>query len=133
RILQQDLAKDSGMVLSTPLKAFLIVAGSTIVVGTGAYLSGALDRFIHAPPRSIAALPQQPPTAAEGASATAGTTPAPADAAQTPSAPAADAQQIVAPTFSLVRAEPDGSVVIAGTATPGAKVEVLAGSTVIAT
>ncbi|MBE7733601.1 LysM peptidoglycan-binding domain-containing protein [Devosia faecipullorum] len=48
----------------------------------------------------------------------------PADAVEIASADAAD--DVIAATFGLLRAEPDGSMVIAGSGTPGSKVEVFA-------
>ncbi len=47
-------------------------------------------------------------------------------------APTAEPDVIV-PTFDIVRVEPDGSMVIAGAATPNADVELLAGTSVIGT
>lgn len=76
-----------------------------------------------------------------------GTTPAPttevakadpnaAAPAETPAAPAAEtpaapAQALSAPTFDVLRVEPDGSVLIAGNAGPDAQVEVLSGADVL--
>ncbi len=52
-------------------------------------------------------------------------------------APAADepaeSDELVAATFGLLRAEPDGSVVIAGSGTPGTEVEVYADDTLLGT
>src|SRR5690606_40276301 len=42
-------------------------------------------------------------------------------------------QQVVVPSFHLLRAEPDGSLVVAGAAAPDAEVEILSGATVLAT
>lgn len=46
---------------------------------------------------------------------------------------AGSADDVVVPTFDLLRVEPDGSMVVAGRAAPGAEVEVLSGSSVLAT
>jgi nucleoid-associated protein YgaU len=45
----------------------------------------------------------------------------------------ADVDQVVAATFGLLRAEPDGSVVIAGSGTPGSRVEVFANGELLGT
>jgi nucleoid-associated protein YgaU len=47
--------------------------------------------------------------------------------------PEADVDQLVAATFGLLRAEPDGSVVIAGSGTPGSRVEVFANGELLGT
>src|SRR5690606_19699617 len=44
-----------------------------------------------------------------------------------------DGEELVVPAFDVVRVEPDGSMVIAGRAAPGAAIEVLTGTRVIAT
>lgn len=51
-----------------------------------------------------------------------------------PAAPAADAAQATsgAPTFDVLRVEPDGSAVVAGKAQPGSKLEILSNGKVIA-
>ena len=43
-----------------------------------------------------------------------------------------DAAEVGAPTFDVVRVEPDGSTLIAGQAMPGAQVEIVSGGQVIA-
>lgn len=65
---------------------------------------------------------------------------APATPAQEPAAavgePALDvtpAEDLVAATFSLLRAEPDGSVVIAGSGTPGSQVEIYSNDVLLGT
>ena len=72
---------------------------------------------------STAAAPAQPQTATPATSA--------------PSAPAGQADAStpagVIPKFDILRVEPDGSTVIAGTAAPNAKVEIFDGSKVLAT
>ena len=64
-------------------------------------------------PAAIAATPQ--PAAGTDTAATASTTPADAPS-----------DSVVAANFGLLRAEPDGSVVIAGSGTPGSEVQVFA-------
>lgn len=49
----------------------------------------------------------------------------------TPTPAPAPAAAVVAPTFDVVRVEGDGSVVVAGNAAPGARVEVIHGATVL--
>jgi nucleoid-associated protein YgaU len=136
------------MILSAPLKTFLGVAGAAVVVTTVAYVNGAFDRFIAAPPAQVAALPNpaapdakadrpaqpEPKPAAPAATeakpadpAAAPTTPVPVPAPVTDPAKA----EIVPPAFDILRVEPDGSIVIAGKAPSGSKVEILTGSKVV--
>lgn len=133
--------------LQSPIKAFAILLGTTAVVGTGAYVSGSLDRFINAPPQQAALQPADPaklmPTtpAPTNAPATAPSVETPA--AVTPNAPApatsdapaatAPQQEVIAPSFDVVRAEADGSLVIAGKAAPGSSIEIISGATVLGT
>ena len=51
----------------------------------------------------------------------------------TPPADVADVDSVIAATFGLLRAEPDGSVVIAGSGTPGSKVQVFANGELLGT
>lgn len=130
--------------LSTPLKAFLGVLGSVVVIGGVGYVSGVFDRFISAPPAQIAAIPPQSAPDSKPEQPASVTTPTqakpnvpsqdkPADApvATDPAKPETAKAEIVPPTFDILRVEPDGSIVIAGKAPGGANVEVLAGSKVI--
>ncbi|WP_036241236.1 carboxypeptidase-like regulatory domain-containing protein, partial [Mesorhizobium sp. STM 4661] len=116
-----------------PLKAFLFAAGGTVAAAGTAYVSGALDPYLNrTPPAEVAAL--TPPPAATDAMAPAA--PAPGTNAMAPASPVPDAAAPaaagpIAPTFDIVRVESNGSIVIAGNAAPGAKVEVLNGSTVL--
>ncbi|MER8491046.1 LysM peptidoglycan-binding domain-containing protein [Mesorhizobium australicum] len=138
-----------------PLKAFLFAAGGTVAAAGTAYVSGALDPYLHrTPPAEVAALtppaapkPADPGTearlpapavpAAPGAAPQATASAAPAtDAAAPPAtdaaAPAAPATAgPIAPTFDVVRVESNGSIVVAGNAAPNSKVEILNGATVI--
>ena len=121
------------MVAIAPAKLFLIALAGPAAVGTTAYYSGALDRYIYAPPAPVAA-----PTPAKPAETPAKTdrVEPPAAAEAKPEAPAAapaPSTALVAPSFDLVRVEADGSIVIAGRAAANANVEVLAGSRVIGT
>ncbi|KRB31945.1 MULTISPECIES: LysM peptidoglycan-binding domain-containing protein [Mesorhizobium] len=140
-----------------PLKAFLFAAGGTVAAAGTAYVSGALDPYLHpAAPAQVAALtpPEAPKPAdpgTEGRLPAASVPVAPAAAPQTaapaapateatpPAAPAANAAAPVAPaaagpiapTFDVVRVESNGSIVVAGNAAPNSKVEILNGTSVI--
>ncbi|MER2634202.1 MAG: Ig-like domain-containing protein, partial [Rhizobiaceae bacterium] len=120
----------------TPIKALLVLLGGTAAAVATAYLSGALDPFLSPPPATVVSLPapagQQPP-AAEAPKTDAPQMEAPKAEAE-PSAPPAVAggkQDRLAPSFDLLRVEPDGSVVIAGRAAPNARVELLVADQVI--
>lgn len=98
-----------------------------------AYVSGALDPYLKStPPAQVAAVQptapaaQQPATQQPPAQQQAAATPVPEKPAEPAPAPAGP----VAPTFDVVRAEGDGSVVVAGKAAPNAKVDVVQGATV---
>ncbi|MGX5830734.1 LysM peptidoglycan-binding domain-containing protein [Mesorhizobium sp. 43Arga] len=135
-----------------PLKAFLFAAGGTVAAAGTAYVSGALDPYLHpTPPAKVAALtpPEAPKPADPGtegrlpapavpaapAAAPQATTPAaPATEATAPAAPAPAAPAAAgptAPTFDVVRVESNGSIVIAGNAAPNSKVEILSGTMVL--
>lgn len=140
----------------TPLKAFLLVVGATVVAAGVAYYSGALDRFLSVPPAQIASLPDSAadtktdrvetpaapaaglpapdaPVPAAGAPAAVEPTAPSSPSAMEPAAPAAPTAEgsVIPPAFDLVRVESDGSIVIAGEAAPGATVEILTGSKVL--
>jgi nucleoid-associated protein YgaU len=141
--------------LSTPLKALLGVLGAIVVVGVVGYVSGAFDRFLSAPATQIAAVPPAPvasppapaaqpastspeagaapapPKPAEPAAALPETKPEAAPAEAMPAAPETAKVEIVPPSFDILRVETGGSIVIAGKAPAGSKVEILAGSKVI--
>lgn len=53
------------------------------------------------------------------------------DAAAEVAGPATTADDLIAATFGLLRAEPDGSIVIAGSGTPGTEVEIYANDTLL--
>ncbi|MEI9428891.1 LysM peptidoglycan-binding domain-containing protein [Mesorhizobium sp. Cs1299R1N3] len=127
-----------------PLKAFLFAAGGTVAAAGTAYVSGALDPYLHpTPPAEVAALtpPAAPKPATEGRLPAPAVPAAPATAPQAtaPAAPATDAAAPaapatagpIAPTFDVVRVEGNGSIVIAGNAAPNSKVEILNGTMVI--
>src|SRR5690606_9835335 len=54
-------------------------------------------------------------------------------AAQGEGAAGEEEEKVVVPAFDLLRAEPDGSLVVAGHAAPGAEVQILSGSSVLTT
>ncbi|TPK62741.1 LysM peptidoglycan-binding domain-containing protein [Mesorhizobium sp. B2-4-15] len=117
-----------------PLKAFLFAAGGTVAAVGTAYVSGALDPYLHRkPPAEVAAL--TPPAAPKPADA--GTEARlPAQATTAPAAPATGAAAPatagpVTPTFDVVRVEANGSIVVAGNAAPSSKVEILNGTPVL--
>lgn len=122
------------------VRALLFAGGGAAAVAGVAYVSGALDPYLKStPPAQIAAVPlsapaaqqpavQQPATAAAEqppAEQQAAVTPAPQKSAE----PAPAVTGPVAPTFDVLRAEGDGSVVVAGKAAPNAKVDVMQGAT----
>ncbi|MER9843950.1 LysM peptidoglycan-binding domain-containing protein [Mesorhizobium australicum] len=138
-----------------PLKAFLFAAGGTVAAAGTAYVSGALDPYLHrTPPPEVAALtppaapkPADPGTEARLPAPAVPAAPGAAPQATAPAAPATDAAAPpatdaaapaapatagpIAPTFDVVRVESNGSIVVAGNAAPNSKVEILNGATVI--
>ncbi|MGB3388116.1 MAG: peptigoglycan-binding protein LysM, partial [Pseudaminobacter sp.] len=134
----------------------LFLAGGLAAAGVTAYMSGALDPYLgtHAvavatQPEDGAAAKADPKTSRLPGESKEDASPEPAAtqaepkedaeegetdvAATSPRAeqPAALASGILAPSFDVVRAEPDGSIVIAGKAAPNAKVEIVIGAEVI--
>lgn len=114
-----------------PLKAFLFLAGGTVAAVGTAYVSGALDPYLHAKPSEVTAVPQ---AEQETAAPKAERLPSHAPAAETSSKPeqkpegtAPAQQEPIVPAFDIVRVEPDGSVLVAGKAEPNALVEMLIG------
>jgi nucleoid-associated protein YgaU len=125
----------------------LFLAGGVAAAAVTAYLSGALDPYLGKPEAVVAApeasspaptadsktarlpgqeAPVQPsaaPAEPEGAEAS--------KPAETQAPSAAAAKDVLAPSFDVVRAEPDGSIVIAGKAAPNSKVEIVVGAEVI--
>jgi len=83
------------------------------------------------PPADAAAPPAVEAPAGEPPASAAVEPPAVAPPAEPAAPPAAEAPPVQPPTFVLVRAEADGSLVIAGQAAPSAKVEIVLGSRII--
>ncbi|WP_159593702.1 LysM peptidoglycan-binding domain-containing protein [Chelativorans xinjiangense] len=119
----------------TPLKVLLFLAGM-VVFGVGtAYFAGAFDPAAREDGEMAAALDAGDADAGASSSqrgdrASTGTE-APEEAEKDAAAP--KLERVVVPSFDVLRVEPDGSVVVAGRAAPGAEVEVLSGSTLLAT
>ncbi|PSJ61259.1 LysM peptidoglycan-binding domain-containing protein [Pseudaminobacter soli (ex Li et al. 2025)] len=133
-------------------RALLFLAGGVAAAAITAYVMGALDPYIGKkteaavsspeatapqPEAKEARLPAQPQaetakapeaTAPATTEQQAATEPTQAPAAQTATAAGAEVQ---APSFDIVRAEGDGSLVIAGKAAANAKVEIILGAKVI--
>lgn len=123
-----------------PFKAFLFIAGGATAAVATAYVSGALDPYLSEPKiAAVAALPEPGPSAdpasPKGQRLPQSPLPAPATTPEAvkPAVPAPEVAipAIIPPSFDLVRAEPDGSLVIAGKAAPGATVEIVAGAQVL--
>lgn len=113
--------------MSTGLKALLFAGGVVTAAAGTAYLTGALDPWLDRKPPVVAALPETPvpPAAGEAEAPSSEALPAPEEPA------AAEAPTASVPGFDLLRVEPDGSVVIAGQAMPGAAVEAVTGGAVL--
>lgn len=123
----------------TPIKALLFLAGGAAAAGGVAYVSGVFDPYLGGPDAKMASapVPQASKTPAPGASQA---NPKMARLPQPPGAnipageaPAAGtpAQEVMPPSFDVVRVEGDGSIVIAGKAAAGATVEIVTGARVI--
>lgn len=118
---KRPLAVTIGAAVVTLVIVAGVLTGPTILScsgsaeGLGACLSGKLS--------DVGILPKPAPVAVAETSEPAAAGPE-AETAAPPSAPAADVPDIVTPTFGLLRAQPDGSVVIAGSGKPGSEVEV---------
>lgn len=95
-------------------------SGAAAAAGGGYYMS---TRQPEQPPAQIAAMPQNAPEPAPAA---------PADP-ETKVAALPEVKEVVAPpAFDILRVEKDGSAVIAGSAAPNSRVEVVAGGKVVA-
>ncbi len=125
-------ARAEGMPMDEPAprrkRAPLIVAG-VLIAAVVAGLAVIRDR-LH--PAGSPTGPVANPVAEDAAPAAPATAePAPAGVADTGAAPPVE-PSLEAPTFDVVRVEPDGSTVVAGTAAPGAEVTVYADSAPLA-
>jgi len=122
------------------VRALLFAGGGAAAVAGVAYVSGALDPYLKStPPAQLAAVQPSAPATQQPAVQQPTMSPQPAEqqaaVTPTPEKPAAPAPATgpVAPTFDVVRAEGDGSLVVAGKAAPNAKVDVVQGATVFGT
>ncbi len=115
--------------MANQFRAFSVLGLGAIVAGSFAWTSGELQRFGVASPfvQSTALLDAAPLAAKEELSDL-------TKAANVPATPAVD-QSVLAPTripaFDIVRVQPDGSMVIAGRAAPGAAIDIMAGDRII--
>ncbi|RST85955.1 hypothetical protein EJC49_13175, partial [Aquibium carbonis] len=119
----------------SPWKVLLFIIGGLGSAGAGAWYMGDLGSASRSDAPMVAALPGDPAAQVEQAP-TAPEPPAVGPSVGEPTsdqAESADTEEVVAPTFDLLRVEPNGSMVIAGRSTPQASIEVVVGSSVIAT
>jgi nucleoid-associated protein YgaU len=126
------------------LKILLFAAGgSTAAVGT-VYYTGIYDPWAveessapmaaaepDEPQADVAPTADEPATDGEAVDAAPSETAEPEDVAAVAEPDAADGDLVV-PSFDIVRVEPDGSMVIAGSAEPNSDIEVVAGAEIIA-
>jgi nucleoid-associated protein YgaU len=114
-------------------RVLLFALGGIVAASGTAYVTGLLDPWIGRAPVTEASLSQDENTVPdEAVSPDAVPEPdAPAEVAAEPEAADEAAAELVAPTFDLLRVEPDGSIVIAGQAAPAALVEVVEGEDVL--
>jgi nucleoid-associated protein YgaU len=124
----------------TPIKALLFLAGSAAAAGGVAYVSGVFDPYLDGADAKIASapVPEASETPAPGTSQANPKTarlPQPAGAnvpaGEAPVAGTSAAQEVMPPSFDVVRVEGDGSIVIAGKAVAKATVEIVTGARVI--
>lgn len=143
---------------STIKRALVFLAGGVAAAAVTAYMAGSLDPYLGTQPPAVTSspdaaapqadvkedrlpAPEAPATAAEPAGQAAEAVeqaaeakPEATEAGEAPAAPVKTpevAAEVLAPSFDLVRAEADGSLVIAGKAAPQAKVEIVVGAKVI--
>lgn len=125
-----------------PFRAFLFLAGVGVAALGTAYVAGAFDPWFAEAPAPVASLPQPVEhgvdakgerlpgaKAVPGAAATkpmGGEKSAEGETSEKPKAETSASGSPVVPGFDVVRVEPNGSVVIAGTAAPDSTVEVIA-------
>jgi nucleoid-associated protein YgaU len=134
--------------MTTWLKVLLFVTGGAFAAGGTAYVTGVLDPWLEPEASVVASLPEREarlpldaePAAVEeeialpeDAEELAEPVEDPAASEEDATEEAVEAEELVIPTFDIVRVEPDGSMVIAGHAAPGAAIEVVTGTRVIAT
>src|SRR5690606_31757600 len=110
------------------LKGLLFLGGVTTAAAGTAYVTGMLDPWLERPSAMVAPAPDASDPVPQPQQ------PAAAEDVPTPDDPATTGKQsrLVAPSFDIVRVEPDGSVLVAGKAAPAAKVELMADDAVLA-
>lgn len=118
------------------VKALLFLFGGVGAAAGTAYVTGALDPWLAPKPPEVSGLLQTPDAAApqdepatvenEGEDEAEAEPEAAEGPATTPKT-----DRLAAPVFDVLRVEPDGSVLVAGKASPGAEVEVLSGEAVL--
>jgi nucleoid-associated protein YgaU len=111
----------------TPLKVLLFLAGGCTAAAATAYVSDVFNPYLSA---SLAISVPAPQPAATGADPQMVSLPAQNPTLSVPLG-GDQAQPRALPSFDLVRVEGDGSIVVAGKAVPGAKVEIDTGSRII--
>ncbi len=115
-----------------PVKALLFLAGGAAAAATTAYVTGVFDGFAEKEPAVVAAAPddgtQDRPSGPSAGIDSSGKQSRPA-----PEGQETETREVLAPTFDVVRVEPNGSIVIAGAASGNSEVEVLAGTSLIGT
>jgi nucleoid-associated protein YgaU len=122
-----------------PFKAFLFIAGGATAAVATAYVSGALDPHLHNKEMAAVAASPEPGSPAQPAAPTNPAKPKegrlPQKSAPADPVPAKEAAgpAVIPPSFDLLRAESNGSIVIAGKAAPKATVEIVAGAQVLGT
>ncbi len=109
----------------TPFKVLVVLASGCSAAAAAAYVSDVFDPYLPA----TLGRPAVPQVTAPTLRLQPGDLDRPAAVAPAP-APAA-VKQMSSPSFDLVRVEADGSIVVAGKAAPGAKVELAAGERII--
>jgi len=114
----------------TPLRVLLLIAG-VLVAGVVVHLAGIFNPQGEQQPQAAVNGPLSGQRAESGAAAEKPASEAPVVAEAGEEGKAGD-EQVVVPAFDLLRAEPDGSLVVAGRAEAGAEVEIVSGSSVLA-
>ncbi|WP_265515576.1 LysM peptidoglycan-binding domain-containing protein [Nitratireductor luteus] len=118
-----------------PIKVLLFIFGAAVAGLGTAYFAGALDPWLGKEQQmevaNQAEVPSSTTETGKSDRPEAGPAPGGQDAGDT--VERVGGEKVIVPSFDIVRAEPDGSLVVAGTAAPDAEVEILSGSSVLAT
>ena len=112
-----------------PFKVLLFCAGGCTAAAATAYVSEVLAPYLAGPPATLVSLPE--PSALNLDPTIARAPGQETTATKQPRRAAAETAGIVLPSFDLIRVESDGSIVIAGKASPNAKIEIDTGGLVI--